>query len=184
MATQVNGEVHPTSATLSHITGYPVVSDGLSYFKQNPYGARSIELGDSAYQTFAKPVIPYLAKPYEYVSPYVQKADQLGDQALSKVDERVPALKKPTGELWTDGKNIVFFPYRKSLETKEHVFGVYNSEYKKVGGEGIVTYGKAAITTSLVITTETLTWIGEYLKASKAKVKDASSNGTNHVSEK
>lgn len=182
MATQVNGEVHPSSATLSHITGYPVVSDGLSYFKQNPYGAKSIELSDSAYQAFAKPVIPYFTKPYEYVSPYVQKADQLGDKALAKVDERVPALKKPTGELWTDGKNIVFFPYRKSLETKDHVFSVYNSEYKKVGGDGIVTYGKAAITTGLVITTETLTWIGEYLKASKAKVKEAGSDAADRVS--
>ncbi|KAI0593820.1 hypothetical protein F4775DRAFT_586570 [Biscogniauxia sp. FL1348] len=176
MSTQLNGEVHPSSATLSHITGYPVVNDGLAYFKQNPYGQKSIELGDSAYQTFAKPVIPYFAKPYQYVSPYVKKADAIGDNALTKVDERLPALKKPTGELWTDGKNFVFFPVRKGIETKDHVFDVYNSEYKKVGGDSLVAYSKALISTGLVVTTEALNWISDLLKASKVQAKEATNN--------
>lgn len=182
MAAQVNGEVHPSSATLSHITGYPVISDSLSYFKQNQYGQKSIELSDTAYNKFAKPVLPYFAKPYQYVSPYVQKADTLGDQVLSKVDERLPVLKKPTGELWTDGTNIVFFPYRKGIATKDHVFDVYNSEYKKVGGDGIVTSGKALLSAGLVVTTETLTWIGELLRASKTKAKEAGSDVAQHAS--
>jgi len=172
MSPQVNGERRPSSATLSHFVDYPVVSDTLSYIKQNPYGAKSIELGDSAYQTFAKPVVPYLAKPYEYLSPYVKKADSLGDFALSKVDETVPALKKPTDELWTDGKSIIFFPVRKSVETKDHVFTIYNSEYKKVGGDGLVTYGKAFVSTSLVVTAETLSWIGDILRTGKAQAKE------------
>ncbi|KAK7756348.1 hypothetical protein SLS62_001574 [Diatrype stigma] len=173
MAAQVNGEVHPTSATLSHFTQYPVVSDSLSYIKKNPYGQKSLELSDSAYQTFAKPVIPYFSKPYEYVSPYVKKADSIGDQVLSKVDERLPILKKPTGELWSDGKSIVFFPVRKGTETKDHVFQVYNSEYKNIGGDGLVTYGKAALTTSLIVSHEALNWLSEYLRASKTKAKEA-----------
>ncbi|KAI1139935.1 hypothetical protein F5Y05DRAFT_336436 [Hypoxylon sp. FL0543] len=172
MAAQVNGEVHPSSATLSHITGYPVISDSIAYFKQNPYGQKSIELGDSAYNAFAKPVIPYIAKPYQYISPYVKKADLIGDNTLSKIDERLPVLKKPTHELWTDGKNLVFFPLRKGFETKDHVFDVYGSEYKKVGGDGLVTSSKALVSTGLVVTSEALAWIGDLLRAGKVRAKE------------
>lgn len=115
------------------------------------------------------------------MSPYVRKADQLGEQTLTRVDERVPALKKPTGELWTDGKDIFFFPYRKGVETKEHVFGLYNSEYKKIGGDGIVTSGKAALSTGLVVTVETLNWISDILRAGKAQAKSAGNDLAHHV---
>ncbi|RYP91203.1 hypothetical protein DL770_002680 [Monosporascus sp. CRB-9-2] len=174
MPEQVNGDVHPSSATLSHMTRYPVVSDSLSYIKRNPYGQKSIELGDSAYQALAKPVSSYLSKPYQYVSPYVKKADTIGDQVLSKVDERLPALKKPTGELWTEGKNLVFFPLRKGFETRDHVLRIYNSEYKNVGADGVVAYGKAMLSTGLIVSHEALNWIGEYLRAGKAKAKESS----------
>ncbi|KAI1481388.1 hypothetical protein K445DRAFT_97629 [Daldinia sp. EC12] len=172
MAAQVNGEVHPSSATLSHIRGYPVVNDSIAYIKGNPYGQKSIELGDHAYKAFAKPVVPYLAKPYQYVSPYIKRADQIGEGALSKIDERLPILKKPTGELWTDGKNLFFFPLRKGFETKDHVFDIYSSEYKKVGGDGLVTSSKALVSTGLVVTTEALNWIGDLLRAGKVQAKE------------
>ncbi|KAI1659349.1 hypothetical protein F4813DRAFT_354732 [Daldinia decipiens] len=172
MAAQVNGEVHPLSATLSHIRGYPVVNDSIAFIKGNPYGQKSIELGDTAYKTFAKPVFPYLSKPYQYVSPYIKKADQIGDGALNKIDERLPVLKKPTGELFNDGINLVFFPVRKGLETKDHVFDVYNSEYKRVGGDGLVTSSKALVSAGLVVTSEALTWIGDLLRAGKVQAKE------------
>ncbi|KAI0906680.1 hypothetical protein F4824DRAFT_448905 [Ustulina deusta] len=173
MSPQVNGEVPPSSATLSHLSGYPVVNDGIAYFKKNPYGQKSIELGDSAYQTFAKSILPYLNKPYQYVSPYVKKADAIGDDALSRIDERIPALKKPTDELVSDGKAIVYFPVRKGMETKGHIVDVYNSEYKKVGGDGYVTSGKALISTGLFVTSEALTWVGDILRAGKVHTKEA-----------
>ncbi|KAH7040001.1 uncharacterized protein B0I36DRAFT_357362 [Microdochium trichocladiopsis] len=173
---QVNGEVHPSSATLSHITGYPVVSDSLTYIKKNPYGQRSLELGGSAYEKFAKPVLPYFAKPYEYVSPYVKRADDLGEQTLSKIDDRLPVLKKPTDQLWADTQSLIYLPVRKGSETRDHVLSVYSSELKKIGGEGVVVNGKALVSTGLVITTETLTWIGDLLRAGQAKSKEAGNN--------
>ncbi|KAI1330584.1 hypothetical protein F5Y16DRAFT_362208 [Xylariaceae sp. FL0255] len=181
MAPQVNGEVHPSSAVLSHISGYPVVNDGISYFKSNPYGQKSIELSDSAYKAFAKPVLPYLSKPYQYMSPYVQKADAMGDDALSKIDERIPALKKPTDELWTDSKNFVFFPVRKGLETKDHVMDIYQSEIKKAGGDGLVKHSKALVFAGLVVTSEALTWIGDLLRAGKVQAKEASNDAAQHM---
>ncbi|KAJ2977272.1 hypothetical protein NUW58_g7862 [Xylaria curta] len=178
MAPQVNGEVPPSSATLSHITGYPVVHDGIAYFKKNPYGQKSIEFSDSAYQTFAKPFLPYLNKPYQYVSPYVKKADAIGDDTLSKIDERLPALKKPTDELVSDGKAIIFFPVNKGVETKNYVFDIYNSEYKKLGGDGLVTSGKALISASLVVTSNALTWVGDMFRAKKVQAKESAHDVT------
>ncbi|KAH6656568.1 hypothetical protein BKA67DRAFT_552338 [Truncatella angustata] len=178
MAAQVNGEPHPSSATLSHITGYPVVNDALLYYKSNPYGKKSIEIGDSAYQIFGKPIVPYLAKPYEYVSPYVKRADHLGAGALDRIDKKIPILKESTENIQAKSKQVVFYPVVKTRETTDHLFSVYNSEFKKVGGQGIVTTGKALISTGLVLTTEALNWFGDILRASKEKAKEAGNEAT------
>ncbi|KAI0388739.1 hypothetical protein F5Y17DRAFT_181121 [Xylariaceae sp. FL0594] len=182
MAPQVNGDVPPSSATLSHLTGYPVVHDGITYFKQNPYGQKSIELSDSAYQ-YAKSFLPYFNKPYQYVSPYVHKADSLGDEALSKLDERLPALKKPTDELVNDGKAVIFFPVRKGVETKDYVLDIYKNEYKKVGGDGLVTSSKALISAGLVVTSEALSWIGDKLRAGSVQAKETSNGLSTQLAE-
>jgi hypothetical protein len=158
---------------------YPVISDGVTTFKENQYGQKSLQLGDSAYKTFAKPVLPYFSKPYQYVSPYVIKADSLGDQTLSQIDQRFPVVKKPTGELYTDAKNVVLLPYRKGLEGKDHVLKTYSDEVKKVGGESIVTYSKALVTTALIVSSETISWVGSFLSVKKAEAKDAAKEASN-----
>jgi hypothetical protein len=153
---------------------YPVINDGVTSFRQNQYGQKSIQLGGSAYKTFAQPMMTYMSKPYQYVSPYIKKADDLGDQTLSRVDEKFPAVKKPTEELYSDAKSIVLFPYHKGMEGKDHVLKTYNKECKKVGGEGIVAYGKALISTVFVVGSESITWVGDFLSAKQAEVKDSS----------
>jgi hypothetical protein len=172
MSIQVNGEVHSSSATLQHIFNYPIINVALKRFKNNPYGKKSMIWGETAYQTFAKPVLPLISRPYQYVSPYIQKVDILGAGALSKVDERLPMPKQLTIELYGNGKEIVFYSVAKVKETTTHVCSVYSSEYKEVGGEGIVSYGKALIATGLVITTETLEWIRAILRSSMSKAKE------------
>lgn len=167
---QVNGD-GPHSAFIEHLFAYPVVHDGVATFKSNPYGQKSLELSDSAYKTFAGPMMPYLQKSYQYVSPYVKKVDDLGDKTLCKVDERFPMVKKPTGELLDDAKSIVLLPIRVGQSGKEHVFSTYDAEVKKVGGENIVTYGKAFLTTALILTTEALTTASNFLGAKKDEAK-------------
>ncbi|KAF3766277.1 hypothetical protein M406DRAFT_322307 [Cryphonectria parasitica EP155] len=177
---QVNGDV-PASSFLKHLNGYPVVHDGVETFKANPYGQKSLQLGDSAYKTFAAPVLPYLSKPYQYVEPYVKRADDLGDKALAKVDEKFPVVKKPTGELYSDAKGIVLLPYNKAFEGRDHVLSVYSSEYKKVGGEngsGLILTGKAAVATALIITSETVKFIGDYLGQKKEQAHHVIDNKT------
>lgn len=165
-----------------HILAYPVVNDGVSTFKSNPYGQKSLELGDSAYRTFAAPVLPYLSRPYQYVAPYVKKADDLGDKTLSKVDEKFPVVKKPTNEIINDAKSIVLFPLRVGQSGKEHVLNTYDSEFKKNGGDGYINYGKAALTTVLIITTETLTTVTSFLGNQKDKARQTMDEKTSHNS--
>jgi len=51
------------------------------------------------------------------------------------------------------------------------VLETYNGECKKVGGEGLVTYSKALLTTTLIVTTEIVQGIGEFLGAKKQQTK-------------
>jgi hypothetical protein len=179
MAPQVNGE-SPSSAFLSHLFSYPVISDSISTFKSNPYGQKALSLSDSGYKTFAKPVLPYLSKPYSYVDPYVKRADSIGDSTLSTLDSKFPVVKKPTGELYDNATGLAMFPLKKGKEGKEYVFGVYGREYKKVGGEGIVTYGKAAMTTGLIVSSDALSWLSEVLSQKKKVAKEVTSEKINN----
>lgn len=149
---------------------YPVISDGVHTFKSNEYGQKSIKLSDSAYKTFAAPIIPYFQKPIEYVTPYVSKADELGDKTLDRLDERFPVVKKPTNELYEETRGLILLPYHKGLEGKDHVLKIYSSEYKKNEQAGLVATGKAVVTTVLVVSNETLTWLSSFLNAKKAEV--------------
>lgn len=168
---QVNGDVSPAhqSAFIQHLLNYPLISDGITTFKSNEYAQRSIKLGDSAYQTFAAPVLPWIAKPYGYISPYVQRADSLGDKTLDRIDERFPVVKKPTGELYNDTRSLILLPYNKSIEGRDHVYDVYSSEIKKAEQQGLVAQGKAAVSTALVVSNETLSWLSSLLTAKKAE---------------
>lgn len=115
------------------------------------------------------PVIPYLSKPYQYVSPYVERADSFGDKALDRLDEALPIVKKPTAELYNDTKEIIFFPLNKALEGRDHVLEVYSTETKKHEQEGIVGQGKAAVATGLVLSTETLAVLSTFISSKKAE---------------
>lgn len=163
-----------------HLISYPVISDSISTFKSNPYGAKSLSITTSLSHKLADPLLPYLTKPYQYVSPYITKADSLGDSTLSTIDSKFPVVKKPTGELIDNGKAIVFFPLKKGTEGKEYVVGVYGSECKKVGGEGIVTWGKAAIATGLVVGGDAYGWLSGFLAGKKAEAKEVSNEKLNN----
>jgi len=176
---QVNGET-PSSAFLAHLVSYPVISDGISTFKSNPYGAKSLDITSSTYTKLSSSFSPYLSKPYEYVSPYVKKADSIGDSTLSTIDSKFPYVKTPTGEIYENGKSIVFFPLKKGNETKDYVLGTYKGEVKKVGGEGLVSYGKAAVATGLIVSGDTYNFILSFLSKKKAEAKEVTKEKTSN----
>ncbi|KAI6248255.1 hypothetical protein HI914_03067 [Erysiphe necator] len=172
MSSQLNGESRPNSAFLSHLKSYPIVSDGITTFTSNPYGAKSLSLTTSSYEKISKPLLPYLRMPIAYISPYAARADSIGNSTLSSLEEIFPVVKKPTGELIEEGKSVVFFPLRKGCEGRDYVKGVFGSEKKKFGDAGLINYGKAALATSLVISSDALNWLNGYLAAKTDQAKE------------
>jgi len=174
-----NGETESHSVFFSHLGSIPVVSDGVTYFKGHPYGQRSISLSQSAYDTFVKPFSPYIAKATPYATPYVSKADQFADSGLAKLEERVPLVKEPTEKLkeritslpvYSGAQDALTFGTQK----KDYAFKVYNEEYNKAsnGHKSLISTAKAGVTTSYILTTETLGWLSAYLFAKKEEAKE------------
>ncbi|PGH15429.1 hypothetical protein AJ79_02405 [Helicocarpus griseus UAMH5409] len=155
----VNGEV-PSSQFLHHLSTIPLVSDSLTYLKNNPYGQKSLQLADQGYSAYAKPVLPYFSKPYNYVAPYVAKADSLSNEGLKRVEDRFPIVKMDIESIKNALSGYINRPLRVVQDGKQHLLQVYSSEYKSCGGgDGYVTVGKAMVTTGLTITTESLEWL-------------------------
>jgi hypothetical protein len=108
----------------------------------------SIQLSNSAYQLVGAPMLSLFTKPLAYVTPYAQRVDELGDQTLSKMVERYPAVKKPSPELLQDARQAVYAPVR-------HVTEVYNGAYQRTAGANhAVASGRAAVTTAAVVSVE------------------------------
>ena len=80
--------------------------------------------------------------------------------------------------MYRDGKSIVFFPVNKGVEGKDYVLGTYHKEVKKVGGDGVLTYGKAAVGTGFVVLGDSLGWLSSFLSKKKAEGKEAISEKT------
>ncbi|KAH8695406.1 putative pathogenesis associated protein Cap20 [Talaromyces proteolyticus] len=175
----ING-AQPHSQFISHLTSYPFVSDSITIIKSNKYGAKSLTYADQGYERFAKPYLPYLSTPYAYVAPYVAKADTLGDQGLSKVDERFPIVKEDTEKIKSTIIDTAYFPLRLADDARQHLFDTYGAEYKKCGGDGYVASGKAVITTGLVISQESLAWLSNTLAAKKEQAKETVNEKINH----
>jgi len=81
-------------------------------------------------------------------------------------------VKKPTGELYNDGRDLVFFPLRKGTEGREYVVGVFGTEKKKAGQEGLVGYGWALVNTGFVVSGDAYKWVSGYLAGPKQEVKE------------
>lgn len=152
---------------LQHLVSYPVVSDAISTFKSNPYGKRSLDLSNTGYEKLVAPFVPYAKRPYGYVAPYVAKADSLGFDALIRVDHTFPIVKEDTEKIKGTVLDYAYFPFRLAGDSKNYVLNTYSSEYKKCGGDGYVAGSKAIVTTSLVVTSDTLAWLSTFLGQKK-----------------
>ncbi|KAK4122786.1 hypothetical protein N657DRAFT_480253 [Parathielavia appendiculata] len=144
--TVLNGD-SPRSTTLRHLLTLPAVQDGVRVFKTNPVGRMSIQLGYTAYNMVAAPMMSLLNKPLSYVTPYVQRVDEFGDQTLSKVEEKYPVVKKPSPELINEAKKVAYAPMR-------HVTEVYNGSLQRTPGGYVVASGKAAAKTVMYVSAE------------------------------
>jgi len=133
-------------------------------YQQNPLGAMSIDIFNSAYHNFAAPILRNLQGPYSIIAPYVQKADEIGNSTLETVDNQVPAIKKTDMEtLKSRAFDVAHFPFKVASESKDYVFSTYNDEYNKTGGNGLITTGKAILSTELRITADAIHKVADML---------------------
>ena len=160
---------------LQHLTSYPAVSDSITYFKQNPYGKKSLDLSQTGYEKFVSPFVPYAKRPYGYVAPYVHKVDSIGSNILGTVDQKFPIMKEDTEKIKGTVMDYAYTPFRLVGDGKNYLMDTYSSEYKKCGGDGYVAGGKAFITSGLVITSDTFAWLGNFLGQKKEEGADFAS---------
>ncbi|KAJ8611462.1 hypothetical protein MRB53_037981 [Persea americana] len=165
----VNGDSN-SSKTISHLTSYPAVSEGIETFKSNPYGKKSLEIVDNAYARFGKPVEPYLETPYSYAKPYVSKADELGDKTLDTIEGHFPIVKDNTKTIVEKAKGTAFWPYHYLTET-------WNDEYTKTAnhnrrGAGITTSVLAIVSLELRIASDFFHYVADNLRPVYEDSKD------------
>ncbi|KAK3706170.1 hypothetical protein LTR37_012871 [Vermiconidia calcicola] len=182
VANMTNGE-KPSSKFISHLTQYPVVSDSVETFKSNPYGKKSIELADSAYQRFGKPVEPYLETPYNYAKPYVAKADEIADDRLSRIESRFPIVKEETNTVVDKGKDLAFWPITLAGDGKNYLVGTWQDEYNKTAshksrGPGFQTLIMALISTELRVASDFFQLIADFLGP---KYEESKKKGSDYV---
>lgn len=162
-----NGE-KPVSKVLSHLQSYPVIQDSVELYKTNPYGAKSLSVVNSLYNKFVSPLHPYLQTPYSYLSPYIDRADELGDSGLSKVDEKFPIVKEDTSKLKETAQSYAFLPLTLAGQGKQYVLGTFNDEYNKTRGDrGLIKLAKATISTELKIGHDGFNLVTAYLNKGK-----------------
>ncbi|QDS71683.1 hypothetical protein FKW77_008110 [Venturia effusa] len=170
MSTPMTNGEKPNSLFISHLTSYPVVSDGITTYKSNPYGAKSISMTLDAYKRFFVPVEPYLKGPYSYIAPYLAKADTLGDKGLSELDSRVPIVKEETASLKEKATGVAFLPLQLGAQGKDYLFKTFEDEKKKTG-EGLVPFAKAVLGTEVKVAADTFQWLADFLSAKKEEAK-------------
>lgn len=160
----------PHSKVLSHLQSYPVVHDSCEAYKSHPYGARSLALANGLYQRFVAPLHPFLKTPYSYLSPFLSRADELGDSGLSKVDTHFPIVKEDTSKLKQSVIDRASVPLALATRGKEYVVGTWQDEYSKTRGEdGMLKNVKALVSTELKFGLDAYTLVAKYLGKGKEK---------------
>jgi len=166
-APTVNGE-KPHSKVLSHLQTYPIVHDSLEFYKSNPYGAKSLSLFQQTYARFISPLHPYLQTPYSYLSPYLSRADELGDNGLLRVETTFPIVKEDTNKLKETVLSLAGLPLAIVGQGRDYVLGTWQDEYRKTkGDEGIVKSAKALLSTELKIGHDGYNYLLQYWSKGK-----------------
>ena len=162
-----------------HLTSYPFVHDSIHVFKNNHFGAKSINITRGGYETFVVPTLPYFRGPYSYFAPYVSKADELGDKSLSKIEERVPIVKSETEQIKNSAFGVLYWPLGKFDDGKKYAFSTYNSQYENARGDGLVKFSRALFGTGLTFTADALDLVDSIVRTKSQEGKEVVQEKTN-----
>ena len=96
------------------------------------------------------------------------------------MEHTFPIVKEDTQKIKSSAINLAFFPFRLAGSSKNYVYNTYTGEYKKCGGDGIISGGKAIITTGLVVTSDTLSFISSLVAQKKEQTKEVAKEHSGH----
>jgi len=182
--TTMNGE-KPSSQFISHLTSYPIVSDSITTYKSNPYGAKSISIFNSAYSTayttIYPRVSPYLQTPYSYVQPYLVKADSLGDSGLSTLESKFPIVKENTSAIQEKVQGVAGYPFVVVGKGREFVSKTWEEEYNSSQGSGVFKTGRAVIGTELKLGAAVIEYLRQVLGKAKEEGKTIIEKGKSEL---
>ena len=154
-----------------HLTSYPFISEPLSNAKSTSVGQSTVQLASRAYNSFARPVIPYLSGPLSVLAPYVSRADTLADHGLNRLDRTFPAVKT------ADTRTVLTTPFRLAGQGRDYVLHTYEDERRKTVGAGkqdkggVVLLGKAVLSTELKIAVDAVSVLTDFLGPKKDEAK-------------
>lgn len=180
----------PQSATVNHVLSYPIVKDMVHYaIDVNVVGRTGKSVTIWWYNTFAKPFAPLLDfVPYQYATPYAKKLDGLSDTVLAKVDDRLPVIQKPTGEVYSETKSLVSYPLTAARERYHSVYDnyrhVHDRELAKIGDRTRLNRVKAAASATLIFVSDTLTAASKWMTTKSDKATSGASQPTQSAAEK
>lgn len=106
------------------------------------------------------------------MAPYLAKADEFGDSALTKADERFPLVKEDTEKVKSAVLEYAHYPITLAQSGRDYVVNSYNDESSKVGGEGIVKVVKSVISTELRILSDGLHAVAEFVGPKKQQAEE------------
>ncbi|KAF8543107.1 hypothetical protein BDD12DRAFT_727014 [Trichophaea hybrida] len=194
--TSPNNNSPPSPSSLKsfeHLKSYPLVADGINTFSSHPIGQRTIALSTHAYSCFIAPLSPYLSKAF----PFVNKADEIADSSLEKIETRFPIVKEPTDHLKSVVVDSVGYPRKVvaevivrgqdfAKEKQEYVFKIYENEFSKIGEEdkkngSYIPKAKAGITSAFVVSSDLMGAIAQYLGSKKEVVKEQAKEQAGNV---
>ena len=107
------------------------------------------------------------------MAPYLAQADTLGDKGLSHIDTRFPIVKEDSDKLRSSIYDGAQVPVRFAGDVRTHLVDLYGSEYRKCGGDGLVASSKAVVSTSLILSQESLAYVSSFLQAKKEQTQNA-----------
>ena len=108
----------------------------------------------------------------------MEKVDSIAEGGLTKVDSTFPFVKEDTVKIKGAVIDIACFPFRLAGSGKDYVVATYSGEYKKCGGDGYISGGKALITTGLVVTSDSLSFLSSFLAHKKEQAKEVTKEKT------
>ena len=174
------------SNTLSqHVKKYPTVQSSVSTFQSYPIGQKSVDTFKAYYAQYLSPFLSNFAGPYSYVAPYVLKADDIADFGLKKVDNNFPIVTKDPSTIKSTILDYAYSPFRLANDGRTFLTDTYAEEYKKCGGDKggpVISGSKAVVTTTLLLTSETLGWLSSILSEKKSQGQDFASEKYARVS--